>query len=105
MHNHTSRHEDVWESGGVAPPFLTSSLDGGEWSIRPCRSTPEERASGTHWIGGLVGLTACLDALEWRKISSPSRESNPTVQSVSHCYINSAVPASVAIIQPGNVCN
>jgi hypothetical protein len=24
-------HEDVWESGGIAPQFLTSALDGGEW--------------------------------------------------------------------------
>jgi hypothetical protein len=23
---------DIWESGGVAPPFLMSTLDGGEWS-------------------------------------------------------------------------
>jgi hypothetical protein len=22
-------HEDIWESGGIAPPFLTSALDGG----------------------------------------------------------------------------
>jgi hypothetical protein len=23
-------HEDIWESGGIAPPFLTSALDRGE---------------------------------------------------------------------------
>jgi hypothetical protein len=26
------RHEDVWGSGGIITPFLTSALDGGEWS-------------------------------------------------------------------------
>jgi hypothetical protein len=45
-------HEDIWGSGGIAPPFFASALDGGEWSAsRPCRFTPEERAPGTHQIG------------------------------------------------------
>jgi hypothetical protein len=25
-------HEGVWGSGGISPAFLTSPLDGGEWS-------------------------------------------------------------------------
>jgi hypothetical protein len=25
-------HEDMWGSGGIAPPFLTLALDGSEWS-------------------------------------------------------------------------
>jgi hypothetical protein len=38
------------------PPFLTSALDGGEWSAsRPGRFTPEERAPDTHWLGHQVG--------------------------------------------------
>jgi hypothetical protein len=28
------RHENVWGSGGIAPPFLTSALDGGEYFYR-----------------------------------------------------------------------
>jgi hypothetical protein len=45
--------------------FLTSALAGGEWSpSRPDRFTPEERAPGTHWIGGWVGLRAGLDDVE-----------------------------------------
>jgi hypothetical protein len=37
----------TWGSEGIAPPFLTSALDGGEWlASSPCRFTP-----GTHWIG------------------------------------------------------
>jgi hypothetical protein len=35
----------AWGSGGIAPPFLTRALDGGEWSAsRPCHFTPGERA-------------------------------------------------------------
>jgi hypothetical protein len=57
---------------------LTSALDGGEWSAsRPGRFTPRERASGTHWKGGWVGLRAVLDAVVKRKIPSTLRESNP----------------------------
>jgi hypothetical protein len=32
---------DVWERGGITSPFVTSALDGGEWSApRPCRFAP-----------------------------------------------------------------
>jgi hypothetical protein len=65
------------ESGGITPPFLTSALDGGEWSLScPCLFTPGERASGTHRIGGWVGPRAGIAAMEWIKISYPCRESN-----------------------------
>jgi hypothetical protein len=37
----------------MAPPFLTLTLDGGEWSApRPGRFTPGEGAPVTGWIGG-----------------------------------------------------
>jgi hypothetical protein len=32
-------HEDMWGSGGIASPFLTSALDGGEWSASDGGST------------------------------------------------------------------
>jgi hypothetical protein len=39
--------------GGIAPPFLTSALDGSKWSASPPgRFTPGEMAPGTHWMGG-----------------------------------------------------
>jgi hypothetical protein len=60
--------------------YLYLLLDGGEWSAsRPGRFTPRERARGTHWIGGWVGPRAVLDAVIWRKIPSPRRESNPRI--------------------------
>jgi hypothetical protein len=70
--------------------FLTSALDGGEWSAsRPGRFTPKEKAAGTHRIGGWVGPRAVLDAMVKRKIPSPRRESNPRtpiVQPVAQRY-------------------
>jgi hypothetical protein len=48
--------------------FLTSALDGGEWSTsRPGRFTHRERDPGTHWIGGWVNPRAGLDDVEKRK--------------------------------------
>jgi hypothetical protein len=53
--------------------FLTSALDGDEWSAStPGRFTPRERASGTRWIGGWVGLRAGLDAVVKIKIPTPA---------------------------------
>jgi hypothetical protein len=59
--------------------FLTSALGGGEWSAsRPCRFTPGERASGTHWIGGWVDPRAGLDDVEKRKFFTlPGLELRP----------------------------
>jgi hypothetical protein len=53
-------------------------LDGGEWSTsRPGRFTPGKRNPGIRCIGGWVGPKASLEAVEKRKILSPSRELNP----------------------------
>jgi hypothetical protein len=39
----------MWESGGIAPPFLTTALDGDEWSpSRLGRFASGERAHGIH---------------------------------------------------------
>jgi hypothetical protein len=49
----------------MAPPFLTSALDGAEWSAsRRGRLTPRKIALGTHCIEGWVGARAGLDAVE-----------------------------------------
>jgi hypothetical protein len=62
-------------TGGMAPPFLTSALDGREWSASRLSSfTPGER--GRRYPLGWVGLRAGLDIMEKRKISYPCRESN-----------------------------
>jgi hypothetical protein len=44
--------------------FLTSVLDGDEWSAsRPIRFTPREIVPSTHCIGGWVGPRASLDTV------------------------------------------
>jgi hypothetical protein len=56
--------EDVWGNEGIAPPFLTSALDGGGCLAgRLCRLTPGETASGIHCVGGLVGPRVCVDVI------------------------------------------
>jgi hypothetical protein len=76
--NYAPSHEEVWRSGGIAPPLLTSALDGGEWSdSRPGRFTPGEWASGIQWIGSWMGTGAGLDAMEKRKTSCSCQELNP----------------------------
>jgi hypothetical protein len=48
-------HEGIWVTGGIAPPFLTSALDGGEWSTsRHGRFTSGETDPGTQRRGGHV---------------------------------------------------
>jgi hypothetical protein len=55
--------------------FLTSALDGGEWSASlPGHFTPGERDPYTHWIGGWVGPRASLDDVE--KILDPTETRN-----------------------------
>jgi len=44
--------------------FLTSALDGDEWSgSRPGRFASRENVAVTHWIGGSMGSRAGLDAV------------------------------------------
>jgi hypothetical protein len=43
-------------SGGIAPPFLTSALNGGDWSDSlPGHFIPSEKASDTLYTGSWVG--------------------------------------------------
>jgi hypothetical protein len=63
-------HEGLRGSGGLAPVVLSSTVDGGEWSVsytpRPHNLLPRESASGIHWIEGWVGSGTGLNALEKR---------------------------------------
>jgi hypothetical protein len=57
--------------------FLTSVVDGGEWSAsRPGRFTSRERAHGTDLMGGWVGPRDGLDAVAKKK-SLPCWEPKP----------------------------
>jgi hypothetical protein len=88
--------------GGVAPSFIISALDGGEWSAScPWHFTLGIEPPSTHCIGGWVGSRAGLDSMEKRK-SCPFQESNPScplhslvtytgwaklIKIIEHCYI------------------
>jgi hypothetical protein len=53
-----------WRSAVWLHAFLTSALDGGEWSAsRQGHFTPREKAPGTPWTGGWVGLRAGMDVV------------------------------------------
>jgi hypothetical protein len=77
--------------GGVAVYshiFLTSALVGGEWSAsRPCCFTPVEKAPGTHWTGGWMGLRADLDDVNRIFLTLSGAELRPlVVQPVASRY-------------------
>jgi hypothetical protein len=56
-------------NGGIAAPFFTSALDGGEWSAsHPSRFTSGEIAAGAHWLGGWEGPRAGVYGVERRQI-------------------------------------
>jgi hypothetical protein len=58
-------------SGGIAPTFLTSGLDGVKWlSSHPGHFASGETAPVTHWIGVWVGPIAGLDVIKEIKILS-----------------------------------
>jgi hypothetical protein len=96
-----SRYTPWWRTGErkySSYSFLTSALDGGEWSAsRPGRAfTPGERTLGTHRTGGWVGPRAGLDTEARGKILCPCRGSNPNrtvVQSVVRHYTDWATQA------------
>jgi hypothetical protein len=81
----------TWGSGGVAPPFLISARDGGDWlfSLR-ARFTPGDRAPVTHLIG-CVRTVAGLDALE--KNLAPAEDGTLTVEPVVSRYTNWTISA------------
>jgi hypothetical protein len=90
-------HEGMWGSGGIAPLFLTSAPDGGEWSAsRPCGLTPGYTARRTHWIGSWVGPRAGVDSMKKRKIYFPCRKSNPSHP--AHGLV--AIPTELSQLHP-----
>jgi hypothetical protein len=66
--------------------FLTSTLDGDEWSASQpgCALLPGESTPGSHWIGGCVDPRTGLETEARKKLLLPCQGSNPShiVQSV-----------------------
>jgi hypothetical protein len=64
--------------GNITPPFLTSALDGGEWSAsRRGRLIPVERSLGAYWKGGLGVSQSRSGRCGVEKNVLPRRESKP----------------------------
>jgi hypothetical protein len=84
--NYSPRHEDIWGSGGIAPPFLTSVLYGGECQLHALAPLSPGKNPGTHWIGGWEGPELIWTL--WRREESATLARNRTlaVQTVAHCY-------------------
>jgi hypothetical protein len=62
----------------------------------PSRLTPEERASGNHWVGGWVSPRAHLNAVEKRKSLAFPGNRTLTVQSVARLYTDWATPITLS---------
>jgi len=64
--------------------ILTSPPDGGEWSAScPAHFILRERASGTHLLGGWVGLRASLNLVVKRKAPAPAGNQTAVNQSTA----------------------
>jgi hypothetical protein len=86
-----SRQGDAWgERRYGSYAFLTSAVDGGEWSAsRPVRALPRGRDPGAQCTRGWVGLRASMDTEVRGKIPCPWQGSNPdrpVVQPVARHY-------------------
>lgn len=76
------------------PTFLISALDSGERAA----SLPGERALGTYWVGGLMGVKAGMDAVEKIKVPATAGNPTPSVQPVAHRSTDGAIPVHVSVI-------
>jgi hypothetical protein len=95
--NWKPRHEDVvreWRYSFIH--YLTSPLDGGEWSASQAGCF----TSGTHWIGGRMGARASLEMAVKRKFSSPARtrtRGHPTRSPTLYHWTILAPQASISL--------
>jgi hypothetical protein len=93
----------AYGGGCIDPPFLTSTLVGGEWSAsRTGTFTP-----GTHWIGSWVGPRNGLDDAERRKfLTLLGLELQPLCHPAhSQLLYRLRYPGSVSRLVDYNVCN
>jgi hypothetical protein len=79
--------EYIWGSGGIAPPFLTTALDGNEWLA----SCPGRFIPGQRFPVPIVQETGwTLEPLWRRGKSCPCRESNPGSPRDVPCALSSS---------------
>jgi hypothetical protein len=113
--NQAPRHEDAWESKGIAPPFLTPALDGSEWSTsrfgpftpggNRLRYPLYRRLGGPQSLSGRCGVQNNLLPL-------PGIEPKPQPVAIltelswllSVSVVSSKLFSDVKIFSPENVC-
>jgi hypothetical protein len=91
----------------MLPQYLTSALDGGEWSASrsPCL-IPIKMTLCTHWIGRWMGLRAGLNVVEWSKIFCPfTGNLSPAVEHAARRCIDWAILAMIVKYSSGNMTN
>jgi len=70
----------IWKDGGKISPFLTS-VRGHQLSVsRPVRFNPGERTSGRPSIGGWVGNTIGMQALEKSRMCDSKWQGNLAIE-------------------------
>jgi hypothetical protein len=81
----------------MAPPLLTSALDGGEWwASRPGCFTPGERAPDSHWERSREAewaLNPVWTLWDKEKSLAPAVNRTPAVQPIARRYTDCAIPA------------
>jgi hypothetical protein len=83
----------------IAPPFLTSTIDGGELSPpSPGSYIAWERAPGTHFIGGWVDPRASLDDVKRKFLTLPGLDLRPFGRPARSRVLR-AIPAPGWVVQ------
>jgi hypothetical protein len=86
-------HEDTWGSGGIAPPFLTPTLDGGECQLdvpAALPSTPlptEQNLNFTSYIASAFTQVSCLAYSTMKMEAICSSETSVDFQRTTRRYI------------------
>jgi hypothetical protein len=82
-------------SGGIAPSFLTSAVDGGKrLASRPCRFIPEEKPPGTH----RVRVWSRSGRYGEEKNLAPPKNRTPALEPAARRYTDWAIPYIIIII-------
>jgi hypothetical protein len=82
---------------------LISALDGDEWSASfPCCFTLQERAIGTHWVGGRADPRTGLDHMEKRKIFYTYRGIKPRCLGRPACGLVD-MPTEISRLHPVSI--
>jgi hypothetical protein len=95
--NYALCHEDILGSGGIAPSFLTSSLDGGEWSdSRPMSLYPGRKRGRYPWDRSQGGPQSRSGRHGKEKINlAPDGSRTLSVERVGRRYTDSAIPTTI----------